>query len=83
MYDWEDAMNFAKREFENRGDYNDPQNAVDGWRGQADLASLEPHHRTDLHHGQDFFTGGGVGNVPGILMKSHGRRAARRSLASR
>jgi len=40
MYDWEDAMNFAKKEFENRGDYNDPQNAVDGWRGQADLARL-------------------------------------------
>jgi hypothetical protein len=40
MYDWEDAMNFAKREFENRGDYNDPQNAVDGWRSQADLARL-------------------------------------------
>ena len=40
MYDWEDAMNFAKREFENRGDYNDPQNAVDGWRSQADWARL-------------------------------------------
>ena len=40
MYDWEDAMNFAKREFESRGDYNDPQNAEDGWRSQADLMSL-------------------------------------------
>ena len=40
MYDWEDAMNFAKGEFQNRGDYNDPQNAVDGWRSQADLARL-------------------------------------------
>ena len=40
MYDWEDAMNFAKGEFENRGDYNDPQNAVDGWRSQADWARL-------------------------------------------
>jgi hypothetical protein len=40
MYDWEDAMNFAKMEFEKRGDYNDPQNAADGWRSQADLARL-------------------------------------------
>ena len=40
MHDWEDAMNFAKGEFEKRGDYDDPQNAVDGWRGQADWARL-------------------------------------------
>ena len=40
IYDWEDAMNFAKGEFERRGDYNDPQNAEDGWRSQADLARL-------------------------------------------
>ena len=29
-------MNFAKREFERRGDYYDPQNAEDDWRSQAD-----------------------------------------------
>ena len=40
LYDWEDAMNFAKGEFESRGDFNDPLNAEDGWRSQADLARL-------------------------------------------
>jgi hypothetical protein len=39
-YDWEDAMNFARLEFEKRGDYSDPQNAVDGWRSQADWVRL-------------------------------------------
>jgi hypothetical protein len=33
-------MNFAKEEFERRGDYRDPQNAEDGWRSQADWAHL-------------------------------------------
>ena len=50
MYDWEDAMNFAKREFENRGDYDDPQNAVDGWRSQADWARLVSNYM-EKHNG--------------------------------
>ena len=50
MYDWEDAMNFAKGEFENRGDYNDPQNAVDGWRSQADWARLVSRYM-EKHNG--------------------------------
>lgn len=40
IYDWDDAMNFATGELEKRGDFVDPQNAVDGWRSQADLMRL-------------------------------------------
>ena len=62
MYDWEDTMNFAKGEFEKRGDYNDPQNAVDGWRSQADLARLVLDY-VKKHNG---------GKEPSIsLVKSH------------
>jgi hypothetical protein len=53
MYDWEDAMNFAKSEFENRGDYNDPQNAVDGWRGQADWARLVSSYMEKHNSGKE------------------------------
>jgi hypothetical protein len=53
IYDWEDAMNFAKREFEERGDYNDPQNAVDGWRSQADWARLVSNYMKKHNGGKE------------------------------
>ena len=61
-YDWEDAMNFAEGEFKRRGDYNDPQNAEDGWRSQADLVRLVVGYMAK-HNG---------GNVPSdSMVKSH------------
>ena len=62
IYDWEDAMNFAEGEFKRRGDCNDPQNAEDGWRSQADLARLVADYMAK-HNG---------GNVPSdSMVKSH------------
>jgi hypothetical protein len=62
IYDWEDAMNFAEGEFKRRGDYNDLQNAEDGWRSQADLARLVADYMAK-HNG---------GNVPSdSMVKSH------------
>ena len=46
-------MNFAKREFERRGDYNDPLNAEDGWRSQADLVRLVLSYMTKHNGGKE------------------------------
>jgi hypothetical protein len=53
IYDWEDAMNFAKLEFEKRGDYSDPQNAEDGWRSQADWARLVSNYMEKHNSGKE------------------------------
>jgi len=39
-YDWDDAMEFAKKKLDERGDFNLAENAVSGWRSQADLMHL-------------------------------------------
>ena len=46
-------MNFAKGEFERRGDYNDPQNAEDGWRSQADLVRLVSSYMAKYNGGKE------------------------------
>ena len=53
IYDWDDAMNFAKGEFERRGDYNDLQNAEDGWRSQADLVRLVSSYMAKYNGGKE------------------------------
>jgi hypothetical protein len=53
IYDWDDAMDFAKSEFERRGDYNDPQNAEEGWRSQADLMRLVLSYMTKHNDGKE------------------------------
>ena len=46
-------MNFAKGEFERRGDYNDLQNAEDGWRSQADLVRLVSSYMAKHNGGKE------------------------------
>jgi hypothetical protein len=52
-HDWEDAMTFAKQEFEKRGDFRDPQNAEDGWRSQTDWARLVLNYMAKYNGGKE------------------------------
>jgi hypothetical protein len=53
IYDWDDAMEFAKKELGERGDFNQPENAVDGWRSQADLMRLVIGYVAKLNDGNE------------------------------
>ena len=52
-YDWDDAMEFAKKKLGERGDFNQPENAVDGWRSQADLMRLVIGYMAELNDGNE------------------------------
>jgi hypothetical protein len=52
-YDWDDGMNYAKGEFERRGNYSDPQNAEEGWRSQADLMRLVQSYMAKHNGGKE------------------------------
>jgi hypothetical protein len=43
-FDWGEVTLFVQRELNRKGDFGDPENAVDGWRSQADLEKLVGDH---------------------------------------
>ena len=43
-YDWDEGFQFMRRELDNRGDPLAPENAVEGWRSDADVARLVAAH---------------------------------------
>lgn len=52
-YDWSDAMEFAVKQLENRGDFLDAQNAIPGWRSQADLMRLVITYMAKFNDGNE------------------------------
>jgi hypothetical protein len=44
LYDWEEVNLFVEKVLNEKGDFDDPKNAEDGWRGQADLERLVAKH---------------------------------------
>lgn len=53
-YDWNDIAHFVRKELDERGDFEDESNAVEGWRSQADLVRLVMDYmeRIKLHSGK-------------------------------
>jgi hypothetical protein len=43
-YDWDEGLQFMRRELDERGDPKNPINAVEGWRSDADVARLVAAH---------------------------------------
>ncbi len=65
-YDWEDAKLFMLQELGARGDFQDPQNKVPGWKSQNDLANLIIEH-LEKHHEVGPGNGPSISGVKGKL----------------
>ncbi|MCA1527340.1 hypothetical protein [Bradyrhizobium yuanmingense] len=52
-YDWDDAMSYALQLMDQRGDFQDPKNAVAGWRKQADLMALVIEYMSKHNGGEE------------------------------
>lgn len=62
IYDWDDAMAFARIELDQRGDFARPENAALGWRSQADLMRMVITYMAKFHDGNE---------PPDSTVKSH------------
>ena len=62
IYDWSDAMQFAVKQLDERGDFLDAKDAVPGWRSQADLMRLVITYMAKLNDGDE---------PPDSTVKSH------------
>jgi hypothetical protein len=52
-YDWSDAMEFAVKQLDERGDFSRPEHAQAGWRSQADLMRLVIDYMTKFNDGNE------------------------------